>query len=106
MNYRLMFRSDFEDDTSEIVLTQKMKNFNPAFPAAISIRGGLKDATPLSEAVLSDELEIKFENRQIARIGNTALENVLDFDRNFTIDLKFLTAGPISFDILNAEIIE
>lgn len=106
MIYRLMFRSDFEDGASEFVLTQKMNNFNPAFAVMVLLNGVLKGTSSLSEAALSDELEIEFENRQIVRIGNTELENVLDFERDFTINLSFLSAGPSGFDILNADIIE
>jgi hypothetical protein len=106
MNYRLMFRSDFEDGVSKILLIQKMGNFNPACAATVSINRVLKDGSPLSKAVLSAELEIEFEKGQVARIGNFELEDALDFERDFTINLRFLSAAPNGFDILNAEIIE
>ncbi len=106
MKYRLLYSSDPEGGSTEIVLTQKLKNFDPRRPAVISIKAVLKRETPLSNAVLSDEFEIEFEEKQIAKIGGLLLEEVLDFEKDFKIDFNFLSANSASYDALEAEIIE
>jgi hypothetical protein len=106
MKYRLMFRCNSETDAVELVLTQNMKNFNSRFPAVISIEAVLKEGTSLSKAILSDELDFEFQDKQIARIDGLLLKEVIEFERNFTIEFKFLFANRTSFDILESEIIE
>jgi hypothetical protein len=106
MKYRLMFRCNSETDTVELVLTQKLINFNARLPAVISIKAVLKQGTPLSKAILSDELEIEFKNKQIAKIDGLLLEEILEFERDFTVELKFLSETPVHYDVLESKIIE
>ena len=101
-----MFRCKSETDAVELVLTQKFTNFNARFPAVISIEAVLKRDTSLSKAILSDELEIVFENSQIAKIDGLLLEEVLELESDFTVELKFLSEPPVHLDVLESEIIE
>ena len=106
MKYRLMFRCNSETDTVELVLTQKLVNFNARLPAVISIKAVLKQDTSLSKAILSDELEIEFKDKQIAKIDGLLLEEIFEFERYFTVELKFLSDTPVNYDVLESKIIE
>ena len=68
-----MFRCNSETDAVELVLTQKLKNFNSSLPAVISIKAVLKVGSTLSKAILSDELELEFQDKQIVRIDGVLL---------------------------------
>jgi hypothetical protein len=106
MKYRLMFKSNVKAEETEMVLTQVMNNFNASFPAVISIKAFLLQGTDLWAAMLSDEIEIEFEHKQISKIGALTLEETIDFEKDFTIDFNFLETAPVSSDVLDAQYIE
>jgi hypothetical protein len=93
MIYRLISRTNSADGSCELVLTQKMSRFDHRRPSVITLKAFLFEATPLSNAVLADELEIEFKDRQIEKIDDLPLENVLDFENEFTIDFNFLSGS-------------
>jgi hypothetical protein len=72
----------------------------------ISIKASLLPGTDLSRAVLSDEIEIEFENKQISKIGAFPLEKSIDFENDITIDFSFPKDASISTDVLDAQFIE
>lgn len=100
-----MFKSNINAEETEMVLTQVMNNFNAFFPVVISIKAFITPGTDLSKAILSDEIEIEFKNKQISKIGAFPLEKSIDFEKDFTIDFNFLKDAPVSTDILDAQII-
>jgi hypothetical protein len=106
MKYRLIFKSDIKAEETEMVLTQVMNDFNACYPAVISIKAFLLQDTDLGAALLSKELEIEFENKQISKIAGRPLDETIDFEKDFTIDFNFLKNAPISTDILDAQFIE
>ena len=106
MKYRLMFKSDIKTEETELILTQVMKNFKARYPAVISIKAFLKPSTRFSSAILSEEIEIEFENKQISKIGAFLLEKLIDFEKDITIDFSFLKDASISTDVLDAQFIE
>ena len=74
-----MFRTDNEEQASELVLTQKMNGFNARFAAVVSIKGVLVENAPLAKAVLGDELEIEFEDRRIGVAAGIITDGAMRF---------------------------
>jgi hypothetical protein len=123
VKYLLTKKEVSKTEFSNLLFIQAAKGFDASFPLVLSIEGFFKDAETFSESALMELFEVEFDEKimnrkEIDRINGQKLDDVLDFEKNLTIDFHFLpkqnlfdfaqipTPVDAFVDILSAEIIE